>query len=122
MSSSAHFESLVWLLEGDPAIRWQTQRDLLGEPREVWEAERGLVPTNGWGMRLLSHRDQDGKWGGGTYSPKWTSTTYTLLLLKDMGLSPQHPAGRLGARIMLDGHLGPLNHTRFQTRLEHEDL
>ena len=44
-----------WLLDGDPAIRWQTQRDLVGAARStvdrerrkadvLWRAKRDLLP------------------------------------------------------------------------------
>lgn len=121
MSPFSH-DTLSWLLEGDPAIRWQTQRDLLHESPEIWSAERERVTDSGWGAQLLSCRDEDGRWGGGIYAPKWTSTTYTLLLLKDMGLPGEHPAGREGAKIALDGELGSFWNSKFQSRLEREDL
>ena len=37
-----------------------------------------------------------GHWGDGVYSPKWTSTTYTLLHLLWLGLPPRHPAALRG--------------------------
>jgi hypothetical protein len=70
-----------WLLEGDPAIRWRVLRDLEGASDKNWARERKRVATEGWGARLLAAQDDDGGWGGGIYSPKWTSTTYTLLHL-----------------------------------------
>ncbi len=82
---------LAWLLEGDPAIRWQVMRDLTGAPVSVVHRERRRVATESWGARLLSLQGVDGQWGGGAYSPKWTSTTYTLLLLRHLGIDP---AGR----------------------------
>ena len=81
-------ELLEWLMSGDASIRWQTRRDLLDERPEIYEPERARVAESGWGAELLAHQDADGKWGGGWYSPKWTSTTYTLLLLFQMGLPP----------------------------------
>src|SRR5512135_767141 len=80
-----------WLLRGDPSIRWQAQRDLLHLGADVYEYERARIPRAGWGKRLLAQQDADGNWGGGIYSPKWISTTYTLLLLRDLGL-PQDEA------------------------------
>jgi hypothetical protein len=77
---------IEWLLKGDPAIRWQVQRDLLDAEPSEYEAERARVACSGWGRRLLVKQDPTGHWGGGIYSPKWTSTTYTLLLLRDLGL------------------------------------
>jgi hypothetical protein len=79
---------IEWLLDSDPAIRWQTLRDLTdAAPAEV-DAERARIPLNGWGASLLSLQQPDGNWGGGVYSPKWTSTTYTLLLLRHLGPDP----------------------------------
>jgi len=89
-------ETLAWLLAGDPAIRWQVQRDLLGQPDEVYEKERARVATEGWGAALLSRQTADGHWGGGLYSPKWKSTTYTLLHLRHLGLPPDNPQARRG--------------------------
>ncbi|MFG1609424.1 hypothetical protein [Actinoplanes sp. NPDC049265] len=74
-----------WLLEGDPAVRWR----LLGEGRE-------RIATDGWGARLLAAQSDDGNWGEGVYSPKWTSTTYTLLRLLWLGLPPGHPGALRG--------------------------
>jgi hypothetical protein len=38
---------LDWLLESDPAIRWQVLRDLVEAPAEVVAAERARVATEG---------------------------------------------------------------------------
>lgn len=89
-------ELIQWLLEGDPAIRWRVLRDLKGAADAVVARERGRVATDGWGARLLAAQDHDGGWGGGVYSPKWTSTTYTLLRLLWLGLPPRHPAALRG--------------------------
>ena len=43
-----------WLLDSDPAIRWQVMRDLTDEPADVVAAERARVATEGWGARLLA--------------------------------------------------------------------
>ena len=84
----------AWLLEGDPSIRWQVMRDLTDESEKIVAAERARVATEGWGARLLALQAPDGQWGGGTYSPKWISTTYTLLLLRLLGLPPDSPEVR----------------------------
>ncbi len=88
--------NIPWLLAGDPSIRWQVMRDLLGEPPEVYEKERARIASEGWGAQLLVHQDADGRWGKGVYGPKWTSTTYTLLLLRHLGLPPDHPQAHRG--------------------------
>jgi hypothetical protein len=87
---------LGWLLEGDPSIRWKVLRDLEGAAPDAVARERAKVATQGWGARLLAAQGPDGRWGGGDYTPKWTSTTYTLLALHWMGLPSGHPAAIAG--------------------------
>ncbi len=67
-----------WLLDSDPAIRWQVMRDLTDAPPEEIAAERAKVATKGWGAQLLAAQPPDGVWAGGAYFPEWTSTTPTL--------------------------------------------
>ena len=94
---------LPWLLEGDPAIRWQVMRDLQRLPAGTYEAERRRVATEGWGARLLAHQRADGRWSlRHAYTPKWTSTFYTMQLLWQLGMDPATPAAQLGARVLLD--------------------
>ena len=94
-------ETIDWLLKGDPSVRWQVLRDLLEEPPEIYEKERAKVKAGGWGGRLLSRQDADGKWGGGIYSPKWISTTYTLLLLRQFGLPQNNSQAQKGCKHFL---------------------
>ncbi len=114
--------TLDWLMQGDAAIRWQTMRDLLDAPKAKWNAERQHVATSGWGARFLAFQDRDGKWGRGVYSPKWISTTYTLLQLRDLGLDNEHPAAQRGTRIVIDELLGKENSQEFVARLKTLDL
>lgn len=109
-------------MSGDPAIRWQTMRDLLAEPEAAWQVEREKVASVGWGAHLLSFQDTQGTWGGGLYSPKWTSTTYTLLQFRDMGLPRAHPAAQQATRLLIDEDLGKAETPRFVTRLAQIDL
>ena len=82
---------LHWLVDGDPAIRWQALRDLQGAAERTVRREQSRVAEEGWGARLLALQNSDGKWAKGIYTPKWTSTTYTLLLLRAMGLPDSGP-------------------------------
>ena len=166
-----------WLLDSDPAIRWQVMRDVTEQPSDVVAAERSRVATEGWGARLLALQDTDGQWGRdvlpassedagdglpdvatrklllelhdvsldqlaayldldaealaawdsdphpnledegidkyraalnwmrnsiGTLKPSWTSTTYTLLLLRDMGLDPASDQARRAVGLVRD--------------------
>ncbi len=99
--------TIQWLLEGDPAVRWQVLRDLAGAKAETVERERGRVARAGWGARLLELQDPGGTWGGGLYSPKWISTTYTMLLLRDFGLPPDDRQARMACALLLDKGLQP---------------
>ncbi len=94
--------SLEWLAEGDPAIRWQVERDLLDRSRRTWRATRAAVEREGWGRRLLDEQDPGGTWGNGLYTPKWTSTTYTLLLLRRLGLPSSNERAIAGSRRLFD--------------------
>ncbi|PZS33088.1 MAG: hypothetical protein DLM58_08450 [Pseudonocardiales bacterium] len=88
-----------WLLESDPALRWQVLRDLGEAPAEAVAAQRARVATEGWGARLLALRGDDGQWAGGACFPAdfrgdfsqgqpWTSTFPALTLLRDLGVDP----------------------------------
>src|SRR6266702_477349 len=100
--------AIHWLLDGDPALRWQTLRDLVGEAEGSVERERRRVAREGWGARLLARQDPEGTWAGGLssdgglYSPKWISTTYTMLLLRDFGLPVNNRQARRACTLLLD--------------------
>ena len=58
-----------WLLDSDPALRWQVERDVSHEPPAVWEATQSRVATEGFGARLLALQEPDGQWAGGAFFP-----------------------------------------------------
>jgi hypothetical protein len=92
---------LDWLLDSDPAIRWQVLRDLVRAPDGTVVSERARVATEGWGAGLLALQGEDGQWAGGACFPgegwrraegegqPWTSTLPTLQLLRDLGIDPR---------------------------------
>ncbi|MGA7227286.1 MAG: hypothetical protein WBZ40_04210 [Acidimicrobiia bacterium] len=91
-----------WLLDSDPAIRWQVLRDLADKPMDVVNGERERVANEGWGAELLALQGPDGRWEGGTYRPgwvddskpffdAWTATHFSLQQLRDFGLAPDSP-------------------------------
>ena len=110
-------ELVAWLMEGDPAIRWQTMRDLQGAPPEDWQAEQRRTLQEGWGAQLLALQAPDGSWGGGIYSPKWISTTYTLLTLCAIGIPRDHGPAQRAAALVLDEELGPTRDDKFMRKL-----
>jgi len=66
------------------------------------ERERRKVARAGAGARLLALQDEAGTWARGLYNPKWTSTTYTMLMLRDLGLPPAHPQAQRACARLLD--------------------
>ena len=96
---------LSWLIAGDPAVVWQAQCDLMALPVATWSKTRRRVAREGWGAELLRHRSSDGTWGGGWYSPKWTSTFYSLQLLAILG-GGGHPDAVATGRLLLDRGVG----------------
>jgi len=87
----AHLE---WLLNSDPAIRWQVMRDLTAAAPEAIAAERSRVATEGWGARLLALQAPAGNWGGPNEDRGLLFTFYTLVVLKDLGLDPASKQAR----------------------------
>ncbi|WP_194895988.1 hypothetical protein [Catenulispora pinisilvae] len=105
-----------WLLDSDPAIRWQVLRDLGDAPDAEVAAERSRVVSEGWGHRLLALQQPDGRWPGntptfssdkaaewwhsldasrqGTLFPEWTSIAWSLTLLRVFGVDADEPAVR----------------------------
>jgi hypothetical protein len=77
-----------WLLNGDVSVQYQTHRDLLASGRPTLEALQQRIAQEGWGVRFLACRRPEGHWGRAYYQPKWTCSHYTLLDLKNLGLSP----------------------------------
>jgi hypothetical protein len=111
-----------WLLDSDPAIRWQVMRDLTDAPADAVAAERARVAGEGWGALLLSLQREDGQWDGGkpsfdsaeaeawwkslpadrkgTLFPEWTSTAWSLALLRAFGLDPASAEARRAVRLV----------------------
>jgi hypothetical protein len=106
---------LDWLLDSDPAIRWQVLRDLVHAPADVVSVERARVAREGWGARLLALQGEDGQWAGGACFPAegwrrnedpgqpWTSTLPTLQLLCDFGIDPCDDRVRRALASVKDG-------------------
>ena len=81
-------ELIKWLLEGDVAIQYQVHRDLLNNDKKKLQKS---IATQGWGLQFLSKRNPDGHWGQRFYQPKWISTHYTLLDLRNLCIVPNQP-------------------------------
>jgi hypothetical protein len=75
---------ISWLLTGDVSIQYQVYRDLLGVDKLELQKR---IANEGWGAKLLSLRKANGHWGRDFYQPKWISSHYTLLDLKNLGIA-----------------------------------
>src|SRR5690606_24127281 len=95
-------DTIDWLLDGGPAVRLGVMRDLLGADAQSLAQEQSRIANSGWGARLLELQDASGTWSGALYSPKFTSTHYTLLTLRRLGLSHDHPGAGKAAQVLLD--------------------
>lgn len=76
-----------WLMKGDISVQYQAKRDLLGDDRIDL---RKKITVQGWGQKFLSKRKSTGHWGDRFYQPKWISTHYTLLDLRNLNLDPEN--------------------------------
>jgi hypothetical protein len=94
---------LRWLMDSDPAIRWQVMRDLTGDAPDAIAAERSRVATQGWGAQLLALQSPAGHWGDGPkgwradlplHDRRLLIVLYTLGVLKDLGLDPASKQAR----------------------------
>jgi hypothetical protein len=83
--------TIDWLLDSDPAIRWQTMRYLTEASPEAVRAERARVPREGVGAKILAHQGSDGAWHRAG-SADWVPTLYTMLLLRATGADPAEPS------------------------------
>lgn len=74
---------IEWLCEGDISLQYQTRRDLLDVDNKTLQEQ---IATEGWGLHFLSMRHSNGYWGDSFYQPKWISTHYTLLDLRNLNI------------------------------------
>ncbi len=77
-------EIITWLLEGDVSVQCMTHKHILNSEKTITDQLQNRIPVEGFGARLLSCRSGNGHWGLHYYQPKWTSTHYTLLDLKNL--------------------------------------
>jgi hypothetical protein len=112
----------LWLMDSDPAIRWQVMRDILHWQPEAWNQERNRLPTSGWCAQLLQLQDTTGMWNRSLYNGKWLSTTYSLYLLKLLGLPAHNPQALHGCHQLVTQGLYHQEEIRFSRHKDIQDL
>jgi hypothetical protein len=95
---------IEWLLDSDVSIQYQVYRDLLKlEKPDLKET----IAKEGWGAKFLSSRKDNEHWGLGYYQPKWTSSHYTILVLKNLSISNQQKDIKYIVNKILSENIGP---------------
>ena len=97
-------EIINWLLEGDVSIRYQVHRDLLDLEQVKLQKQ---IEKKGWGAKFLSKRRANGHWGIKFYQPKWTSSHYTLLDLRNLCIAPDNKLTNESVDIIVKNEKGP---------------
>jgi hypothetical protein len=82
--------TIDWLLDSDPAIRWQVMRDLTDASSTTLAAERARVPHEGIGAEILARQGSDGSWHRAD-APDWLPTLFTMQLLRATGVDRDDP-------------------------------
>lgn len=104
---------ITWLMDSRiPSIRYWTLRNLLDRPETDAElqAARAAIMTEGPVPEILTGQTESGGWSGekSYYTPKYTSTHWSMVLLTELAADPDDPRLQRGAEFML--------------KIRHEDL
>lgn len=83
-------DPIDWLLDSDPAVRYQAMRDLTDASAATLAAERARIPREGIGASILASQRPDGGWPRDGAS-HWLPTLFTMQLLRATGVSPAEP-------------------------------
>ncbi|MBA2684004.1 MAG: hypothetical protein H0U66_05910 [Gemmatimonadaceae bacterium] len=86
-------DTIAWLLDSDPTIRWQTMRDLTDASPASIAKERARVAHEGLAAEILAHQGKDGAWHRDG-APDWLPTLFTLQLLRATGVDRTDPSIR----------------------------
>ncbi|SHJ15263.1 hypothetical protein SAMN02745751_01856 [Dethiosulfatibacter aminovorans DSM 17477] len=100
---------IKWLLSGDVSIVYQVKRDILGIDDMQFKTR---IEKEGYGRDFLERQNINGHWGRSFYQPKWTSSHYTLLDLKNLNIGKTSAIERtiekiLDENIEEDGGVNP---------------
>ena len=105
VNAPENIKTIAWLLESPtPSIRYLTLTGVLGNPEndpEVQTARLSISAENPV-RNILERQAPEGYWQYARhyYSPKYRSSHWSMLLLSELGLDPQHPAMQQGMAFM----------------------
>lgn len=115
-------EIIEWLLNGDVSIKYQVHRDLLCSIEDKQKKLQAKIETEGWGAQFLCAQQENGHWGRGFYQPKWTSTHYTLLDLRNIGLSRNNRNAQKSILKIFDKAIGRDGGVNYSKTLMESDV
>lgn len=97
---------IEWLLASEiPSIRYLTRRRLLGQDEQdpQVQAERRAMTETGPIPAILAGQTEKGNWAGENsyYTPKYTSTHWSMTLLAELHAEPADPRLLRGVEFML---------------------
>src|SRR6516162_8256704 len=89
--------TLDWLLDSEPAIRWQAMRDLTDASPDAVATERARIPHDGIGAKVLQLQAEHGAWHRDD-EPDWLPTLVTMQLLRLTEVDPADPTVQSAVR------------------------
>ena len=95
-------DTIDWLLDSDPAIRWQVMRDLTDADPAAIARERARVHHEGICARILASQGSDGAWHRAG-EPDWLPTLFIPQLLRAAGADPTDPVVASATARLNDG-------------------
>lgn len=106
-----------WLLEGDVSVQYLTHKHLLNSDQTILDNLQNRIEEEGFRAEFLFHQNPNGHWDLHYYQRKWTCTHYTLLDLKNLGVSPAlMPCREMVLRIFEECQLpnGGMNLSKYE--------
>ena len=85
-----HRSSITWLLEpNDIGVKYLATRDLMDSKTDGFKELQKKARIEGPIARVLDKMDPEGYWeqSGAGYYPKYTGTTWSIILLSQLGAS-----------------------------------
>jgi hypothetical protein len=97
-------------------------KDIQGAEEAIYAQERQRLAEEGWCARLLGLQGENGLWNNSLYNGKWISTTYTLYLLKTLGLPPFNGRALAACEQLFTRGIYDQREIRFSRNQAHQDL
>ncbi len=121
---------LNWLLEEDePSVRYQTLVHLRGrsENEPSVDETKKLVGVKGWASRIFEKQKEGKYWDNpdSCYVPKFSASAWQMVVLADLGVSPEDPRVRNAVDHYFQLHnvetggfsLRPKGHEKFEPHI-----